>query len=146
MAYLRPQPYVSIDRRRVPGVLSVALGREDLPTLFPRPSLALLEMPRRTVEVLVSQYGPLDELPRADRYHRVEVRIPTGRPGWVFPDDPFITYEPKDERWCRALGIGHEGQLCHTEVIKRATIRAEWNSPMEAVRLCATDAEPCFAG
>jgi hypothetical protein len=28
---------------------------------------------------------------------------------WVFPDEPFVEYEPKDEAWCRKLGIGHEG-------------------------------------
>lgn len=27
---------------------------------------------------------------------------------WVFPDDPFVVYEPKDEKWCRFFGIGHE--------------------------------------
>lgn len=27
---------------------------------------------------------------------------------WVFPKDRFVEYEPKDEPWCRALGIGHE--------------------------------------
>jgi hypothetical protein len=27
---------------------------------------------------------------------------------WVFPADPFITYEPKDEDWCRYFGYGHQ--------------------------------------
>lgn len=27
---------------------------------------------------------------------------------WVFPKDRFITYEKKDEEWCRPLGIGHQ--------------------------------------
>lgn len=27
---------------------------------------------------------------------------------WVFPSWRFVTFEPKDERWCRRLGIGHE--------------------------------------
>lgn len=27
---------------------------------------------------------------------------------WIFPEDRFVIYEPKDEKWCRWLGIGHE--------------------------------------
>lgn len=27
---------------------------------------------------------------------------------WEFPKDRFIEYEPKDESWCRKLGIGKE--------------------------------------
>lgn len=27
---------------------------------------------------------------------------------WVFPQDRFIEYEPKDERWCRFFRIRHE--------------------------------------
>lgn len=27
---------------------------------------------------------------------------------WVFPVERFVTYEPKDEPWCRYFGIGHE--------------------------------------
>lgn len=27
---------------------------------------------------------------------------------WVFPKEPFITYEPSDESWCRYCGFGHE--------------------------------------
>lgn len=29
---------------------------------------------------------------------------------WIFPDHPYIEYEPKDEWWCRKYGIGHEGK------------------------------------
>jgi len=28
---------------------------------------------------------------------------------WVFPKHRFFEWEPKDERACRALGIGHDG-------------------------------------
>ena len=27
---------------------------------------------------------------------------------WVFPQHRFFSYEPKDEGWCRRLGIGYE--------------------------------------
>lgn len=26
---------------------------------------------------------------------------------WIPPNDPFVTYERKDESWCRYFGIGH---------------------------------------
>ena len=34
---------------------------------------------------------------------------------WQFPSDPFVTYEPSDEAWCRPLGIGKEVEI--TEVM-----------------------------
>jgi len=27
---------------------------------------------------------------------------------WIFPKDPFVTYEPSDEDWCRYFGYGHQ--------------------------------------
>jgi hypothetical protein len=27
---------------------------------------------------------------------------------WIFPKDSLVEFEPKDEEWCRQLGIGHE--------------------------------------
>lgn len=27
---------------------------------------------------------------------------------WIFPDEPFITYEPSDEDWCRYFGFGYQ--------------------------------------
>lgn len=27
---------------------------------------------------------------------------------WQFPNDPFVSYESKDESWCRYFGIGQE--------------------------------------
>jgi hypothetical protein len=29
---------------------------------------------------------------------------------WIFPEEPFIIYEPKDEEWCRYAGIGRPGR------------------------------------
>jgi hypothetical protein len=30
--------------------------------------------------------------------------------GWIFPEEPFIIYEPSDEDWCRYCGIGRQGR------------------------------------
>ena len=34
---------------------------------------------------------------------------------WQFPDEPFVEYEPSDERWCRFFGVGQEVEV--TEVV-----------------------------
>ncbi len=40
---------------------------------------------------------------QADEFIREFARV-----WWVFPVEPFVEYEPKDEVWCRFFGIGHE--------------------------------------
>lgn len=30
--------------------------------------------------------------------------------GWIFPKEPFIKYEPKDEEMCRYFGWGRQGR------------------------------------
>lgn len=37
---------------------------------------------------------------------------------WVFPKERFVEYEPKDEGWCRKLGIGHEEVRPKPEVVR----------------------------
>lgn len=34
--------------------------------------------------------------------------IHRSRPVWVFPKERFFEWEPKDEPFCRAYGVGHE--------------------------------------
>lgn len=29
-------------------------------------------------------------------------------PRWKYPTDPFIEYDPGDERWCRYFGFGRQ--------------------------------------
>jgi hypothetical protein len=37
---------------------------------------------------------------------------------WVFPQDRFVEYEPKDEWWCRRYGIGHEETRPRAEAVR----------------------------
>jgi hypothetical protein len=37
---------------------------------------------------------------------------------WVFPQDRFVEYEPKDEWWCRKYGFGHEETRPKAEVVR----------------------------
>lgn len=37
---------------------------------------------------------------------------------WVFPQDRFVEYEPKDEWWCRKYGIGHEVTRPRAEAVQ----------------------------
>jgi hypothetical protein len=37
---------------------------------------------------------------------------------WVFPQDKFVEYEPKDEWWCRKYGFGHEETRPQQQVVR----------------------------
>ncbi len=41
---------------------------------------------------------------------------------WVFPKEEFVEYEPKDELWCRPLGIGREVSEATTVCAPRMVI------------------------
>ena len=49
----------------------------------------------------MSPQEPFWTLPK---YPWAEIPVPV----WVFPKHPFFEWEPKDEKSCRVLGIGHE--------------------------------------
>ena len=65
----------------------------------------------------------------------VGVRIVEIVKEWEFPKDRFVEYEPKDERWCRLLGIGREVvrehvtyQACAAIVLEAAPDRFSFES------------------
>ncbi|WP_417459044.1 hypothetical protein [Kordiimonas sp.] len=42
---------------------------------------------------------------------------------WEFPNDPFVTYEPSDEEWCRPLGLGRQVESVETMTFPNAHIK-----------------------
>ena len=139
MSAFRPPPYVSINRHRLSGVLWVAFDRERQSleeTRFGFP------VPRRIIRVAISPHAEPPYF-RVDRYARVECRLPTSHRGWVFPDDPFITYEAKDERWCRPLKIGHEGYLSLPIVFNHALLTSDWREPDRPLMIEAMEVSAC---
>lgn len=53
--------------------------------------------------------------------------------GWIFPDDPFVIYEPKDEQWCRALGFGKEGLVYDSVHVPKAVITLKNDNTIEVI-------------
>lgn len=41
---------------------------------------------------------------------------------WRFPAERFVEYEPKDEAWCRAAGIGREDEEVRVSTIPRIMV------------------------
>lgn len=135
-----------INRRVVEGVTSVGYNPGDPgPWIGPLFSVPLDRAPSILIEINVPS-RLTQALPDMCRPVRAEVRVQNRRRGWIFPDDPFITYEPSDEGWCRTLGFGREGYLFDSWLIEHGAfefvLAGSVREPRYELRITGTRRRP----
>ena len=67
---------------------------------------------------------PYYDLAQYARGDRVEMRFTRTVKRWEFPVERFVEYGPKDEDWCRLLGIGHEVESVETTYVPNAYVES----------------------